>query len=175
MKNTAMNSSFIGSTLDLMMLTYEDWETISPMTKAPMAMDSPMLLEMRAEVKHRATAKRRSISPEYLLPTQSRSLGMHRAPRTMMMETKRTMSATIPMVDWMVGDSPLSRGAARVRMITCPMSSSTVIPTAALATWVPIIFRLWSTPTTTAVLVPDMMAPRNMEVTGPRPSIMPTK
>ncbi len=62
-----------------------------------------------------------------------------------------------------------------MRIITCPMSSSTVIPMAALATWVPIIFKLWRTPTTTAVLVPEMIAPRKMEVTGPRPSIIPTR
>jgi len=106
---------------------------------------------------------------------RSISLGMTANPSMMVRPKKMTRPMTMLTVEPRAGESPASRGAAIERMMTCPTSSNTVMLTMAVACSFVTVLLVWSTPTTTAVLVPDMIAPRKMEAVLPSPMAIPPR
>ncbi len=175
MKKTAMNTSFIGSTLDLTVEATDDCETSVPMRKAPMAMDSPMKLESRAMAKHIPMATMMSTSEGNFREIASKTRGTKAEPMMMLSPKNTTMPTTIRTVEPRAGVSPTSRGAAKVNMNTWPMSSRTVKIITVSATSGSRSLRSLRTATTTAVLVPEIMAPRKMDATWSSPMARPDR
>ena len=173
MKNTAMNSSLTGSTFCISLWPNLDMAIIIPMRNAPMATSSPIEAETAAMAKHRPTATMRTISGEYLFPIQLMSRGTKVMPNTTDMPMNRISPTIMVAVEPSAGVSPASKGAAMVSMSTWPTSSKIVIVTISLAMSASMCLAVLRTPTTTAVLVPDMMAPRKIDCTKSMPSRMP--
>ncbi|KQM11741.1 hypothetical protein AOA80_06880 [Methanomassiliicoccales archaeon RumEn M1] len=146
-----------------------------PMMNAPMAMDSPMRLDVRAMRKHSPRATMSRTSGSYLFPIQLRMGGMSLLPSSRLKTTKITMPNTIRAMLPRAGASPTSRGAAMERMMTCPRSSMTVIVVDVDLTSSSMSFRPCRQATTTAVLVPDITAPRKIEATLSSPMARPAR
>ncbi|GEM_PF-2668825 len=139
-----------------------DAATIMPIRNAPMATDRPILDAASASVNRAPMQSRDICSSLALLWNQSMILGTSFRPMV-----KQTI---MKMAIWMISrirslvpsSAPLSMGVSMDSMMTCPMSSM-IITRTRISTWalssMSFSFR---TAITTAVLDPEMIAPRAM-------------
>ena len=140
-----------------------------------MAMDRPMYMDSRAIPNASPTENTVRISSDTLSETQFIILGMSLSPisRLTIMNIRMLAIITMRLLTSMAGLLLAMMGVIIDRMMTCPMSSMMVMRTS--ISMCSLSRRFWdlSTAMTTAVLDPDMIAPRHMLWTMSNPRNMP--